>query len=51
MDNGDQLAIFLLLEARPVVRAIDDYLRHRVPLLIAHEPEEQKSTKRDDDDR
>ena len=45
------LLIFVLLEARPVVRAIDDYLRQRVPLLIAHEPEEQKSAKRDDDDR
>ena len=45
------LLIFVLLEARPVVRAIDDYLRQRVPLLIAHEPEEQKSTKRDEHDR
>lgn len=45
------LLVFVLLESRPVVRAIDDYLRQRVPLLIAHEPEEQKSTKREDHDR
>ena len=45
------LLVFVLLESRPVVRAIDDYLRRRVPLLIAHEPEEKKSTKRDDHDR
>ncbi|MGD0766029.1 MAG: MgtC/SapB family protein, partial [Dehalococcoidia bacterium] len=45
------LLVFVLLESRPVVRAIDDYLRQRVPLLIAHEPEDHKSTKRDEDGR
>jgi putative Mg2+ transporter-C (MgtC) family protein len=43
------LLIFVLLEARPVVEAIDDFLRKRVPLLIAREPEEP--SKRDDNDR
>ena len=45
------LLVFVLLESRPVVRAIDDFLRQRVPLLIAHEPEEHKDTKRDDHGR
>ncbi len=39
--------IFLLLEARPVVLAIDNFLQRHVPLLIEHEPEE---TKRDHND-
>ncbi len=41
------LLIFLLLEARPVVQAIDDFLERHVPLLIEREPEE---TKRDHND-
>ena len=40
--------IFLLLEARPVVQAIDDFLRKRMPLLIAHEPEEQPKRNEND---
>jgi putative Mg2+ transporter-C (MgtC) family protein len=43
------LLIFLLLEARPVVQAIDDFLRRRVPLLVAHEPEEKHSKRNDND--
>ena len=45
------LLIFLLLEARPVVQAIDNFLRKRVPLLIAHEPEEHRDAKRNENDR
>jgi len=41
--------IFLLLEARPVVQAIDDFLRRRVPLLVAHEREEEHSKRNDND--
>jgi putative Mg2+ transporter-C (MgtC) family protein len=43
------LLIFLLLEARPVVQAIDDFLRRRVPLLVAHEREEEHSKRNDND--
>ena len=43
------LLIFLLLEARAVVNPLDDFLRRRVPWLIAHEPEEH--AKRNENDR
>ncbi|MGA2285198.1 MAG: MgtC/SapB family protein [Dehalococcoidia bacterium] len=39
--------IFLLLEARPVVKAIDDFLQRHVPLLVEHEPEETKRNHND----
>ena len=41
--------IFLLLEARPVVLALDSFLQRHVPLLIKHEPEEEH-TKRNEND-
>ncbi len=41
------LLIFLLLEARPVVQAIDSFLQRHTPRLIAHEPEEQKRNEND----
>ncbi len=40
--------IFLLLEARPVVKAIDDFLQRHVPLLIEHEPEEEPKRNHND---
>jgi putative Mg2+ transporter-C (MgtC) family protein len=42
------LLIFLLLEARVLVDRLDDFLRSRVPWLIAHEPEAR--TKRNSND-
>jgi putative Mg2+ transporter-C (MgtC) family protein len=43
------LLIFLLLEARLVVSPLDDFLRSRVPWLIAHEPDD--FAKRNENDR
>ena len=45
------LLIFLLLEARPVVKAIDDFLRQRVPLLSRARARRHEDSKRNDNDR
>jgi putative Mg2+ transporter-C (MgtC) family protein len=48
------LLIFVLLEARLVIQPLDDFLRARVPWLIAHEPDDfvkRDDVKKNDNDR
>jgi len=46
------LLIFILLEARPVVRRMDDFLRTRMRELVLHEEDDREGSheRRDDDD-